>query len=407
MLTTLILYSGWMIWFELALGKGKWNWAWISAGLFGGLAYCSAGGTGLIYFVLPLLVQSRPLNVWTKLRYPGVAVCVALIAFFILSLKIPQWNAERDAVTQSVSYGFSVPSWFRGLFFFPFDLLFRLLPWSLMLWAPFCSALIPLDPNPLFGKFHRTIFYTIFLLLWLNPDTRGRDMLYLTPLAATLIGQNYWIVARRYGYRFLALFRFAGWILAAVSVGAGLFLFLPETLLFRFLPMLHPLSYRTGGLLILNGMEIAVAFGFACVGIFLCSRGAALWKTYLFLFGSMMLLFWGTINPYRAWDRSKSAFAGEFRSVLPKDGETLVYKDASISGLYPECCYMKVKVLTADTTRNIPESDDAVYVLSTGIPAAAGRSWTRLHDSIYKDNRLFLYKGEPRKEELDETSDEF
>ena len=406
MLTALILYSGWLLWFELALGRGSWNLAWISAGLFGGLAYCNAGFTGLIYFAIPLLIQQRPLNVWTKLRYSGVPICLGLLALFILLQWLPQWEAKMAAVpVQQDGPVFS--GYFKRLIEFLPDIVFRFLPWSLMLWAPFCSALIPLDPNPLFGKFHRILFLTMSVMLWLNPETRSRDLLYLTPLLAVLVGQYYWIVVRRYGLRFLTAFRIFGWVLLLFSILFLGFLYLPESLLRTFLPRLHALDYRTGAAQLVSTAEVLTAVLLAAAGLFFCVRKHAVWKVYLLFFGSMMLLFWGVVNPYRAYNRPRSAMGREFRSLLPDEGPAVVYKDSRISGLYPECWYMGVRVKTADTSRKIDDDSETVYVISTGVPAAAGRDWIRLCDTMYKDNRLFLYKGIPRKDESDEYDEEY
>ena len=277
-----------------------------------------------------------------------------------------------------------------------------------MLWAPFCSALIPLDPNPLFGKFHRILFLTLSVMLWLNPETRTRDLLYLTPLLAVLVGQYYWIVVRRYGFRFLAVFRGFGWILLLLSILSLGFLYLPESLLRSSFPRLHALNYREGIALLISSLEVLTAFLLAAIGIFLSIRKDAVWKVYLLLFGSLMLLFWGVINPYRAYTRTRSAMGQELRSCLPttEKGPLIVYKDSQISGLYPECWYMGVRIKTVDTSRKIADDSDAVYVISTGVPAAAGRDWLRLYDTMYKGNRLFLYQGNPRKDETDEYDEE-
>ncbi|MBO4492488.1 MAG: hypothetical protein J5944_14155 [Lentisphaeria bacterium] len=411
MLTALILYSGWLLWFELALGRGNWNLAWIAAGLFGGLAYCNAGVTGLIYFAIPLLIQQRPLNVWTKLRYPGVPVCLGILALFILLQWLPQWEAKMAMAAPVQQEGPAVSGYFKQLIGFLPDIFFRFLPWSLMLWAPFCSALIPLDPNPLFGKFHRILFLTLGVMLWLNPETRSRDLLYLTPLLAVLIGEFYWIVVRRYGFRFLTAFRFFGWILLLASILFLGFLYLPESFLQSVLPRLHALDYRTGVSLIVATLEVLTAFCLTVTGLILCVRKQAVWKVYLLFFGSMMLLFWGVVNPYRAYNRPRSAMGREFRSFLPAEEEGkkpfTIYKDSQISGLYPECWYMGVRVKTADTSRQIADDSETVYVISTGVPAAAGRDWVRLYDTVYKDNRLFLYKGIPRKDETDEYDEDY
>ena len=407
MLTTLILYSGWLLWFELALGRASWNLAWISAGIFGSLAYGSAGFTGLACFAIPLLIQQRPLNVWTKLRYPGVPVCLGLLALSIFLLWIPQWEAKMAMAGPVQQEGLNFAGYFRHLLCFLPDIVFRFLPWSLMLWAPFCSALIPLDPNPLFGKFHRILFLTLGVLLWLNPATKSRDLLYLTPLLAVLVGQYYWIVVRRYGFRFLAAFRLFSWILILLSVISLGFLYLPESFLRTIFPGLHPLDYRADSLLF-SSLEVLAAFLLAAAGLLFCIRKHAVWKVYLFLFCSLMLLFWGVVNPYRAYNRPRGAVGSEFQKFLPAGkGPCVVYKDSQISGLYPECWYMGARVKTADLSRKISDDSETVYVISTGVPAAAGRDWIRLYDTMYKDNRLFLYKGTPRKDETDGYDEEY
>lgn len=404
MLTTLILYSGWLLWFELALGRASWNLAWISAGIFGGLAYSNAGFTGLAFFAVPLLVQQRPLNVWTKLRYPGVAACLGLLTLSILLRELPLWEAKMAMAVPVQQDGLHFAGFFKHILCFLPEIVFRFFPWSLMLWAPFCSALIPLDPNPLFGKFHRILFLTLGVMLWLNPATRSRDLLYLTPLLAVLVGQYYWIVVRRYGFRFLAAFRLLAWVLILLSVVFMGFLYLPESLL-QSIPgvVLHSLDYRTGPLLIVSTLEVLGAFLLAAAGLFFCIRHQAVWKVYLFLFSSFMLLHWGVVNPYRAYSRPRSDMGREFREFLPREEKKpcVVYKDSQISGLYPECWYMGARVKTADLSRKIEDDSGTVYVISTGVPAAAGRDWIRLHDTMYKDNRLFLYKGIPRKDETD------
>ena len=239
-------------------------------------------------------------------------------------------------------------------------------------------------------------------MLWLNPATKSRDLLYLTPLLAVLVGQYYWIVVRRYGFRFLTAFRFFGWILILLSVISMGFLHLPESFLRSLFPKLHPLDYRADSLL-LSSLEILAAFLMAAAGLYLCIRKHAVWKVYLFLFCSLMLLFWGVVNPYRAYNRPRSSVGHEFQKFLPSEGKSpcIVYKDSQISGLYPECWYMGARTKTADLSRKINDDSETVYVISTGVPTAAGRDWIRLYDTMYKDNRLFLYKGIPRKDETD------
>ena len=63
----------------------------------------------------------------------------------------------------------------------PSSAAFRFFPWSLMLWAPFCPALIAIERNPLLIKYHRILFVVLGLLIWFNPQTKPRDFFYLLP----------------------------------------------------------------------------------------------------------------------------------------------------------------------------------------------------------------------------------
>ncbi len=395
MLTVLILFGGWLTWFELAMGRGKWNQAWISAGLFSGLAFYCAGFTGLVYFLVPLLTQHRPLNVWTKLRYPGLLIGMLFTSLLIFFWWIPQWSLPAS----DVSYAWNFTGYLKHILMFPLDAAFRFLPWTLLFWAPFCAALIPLDQNPLFSKFHRILFCTLAVMVWLNPASRGRDILYLAPLAAVMTGSYYWIVVRRYGHCFLKLFRCIGWILLLLAPAALGYLFCPEEILTRFFTFEYELSYRQQMPdLLITVIEITAAALLSVIALRGCRKKYPVWIVYLLLFSSMMLFFWGIVGSYRACDRSRHEVAEQFRKALPPKAAVL-YKDASISGLYPECCYMKVRVLTADTTKDFASGEETVYVISAGVPAAQGRNWTRLHDSVYKDTRLYLYEGVLRKDE--------
>ena len=67
---------------------------------------------------------------------------------------------------------------------------------------------------------------------------------------------------------------------------------------------------------------------------------------------------------------------------------------------------MGVRVVTVDPTKEFAPGHETVYVISTGVPTVFERNWTRIHDKIYKDKRLYLYKGVLRKDEYDETGSE-
>lgn len=401
LLTTLILYGGWMLWFEFTLSKGNWNFAWLTAGIFSSLAYYSAGPTGLMLFLLPLLFQQRPLNVWNKMRYSGFYAALIIIAATMIFYYAPQWQIQKPAPAVGT---LSFSGWLEHFLMFPVDLVLRYLPWSLLLWAPFCAALIPLERNPLFGKYNRMLFSVTFLFLWLKPGA-SREMLYLLPLIATMAGVNYWIVVRRYGWKILSFYRLYGWtllVLCALSCG---FMFCPETLLLYLQPLLDIAAYRK----ILDPSpylfsQILFSAILISMGLYLSRRHTRIWQVAALFFCGMMLLFWVMVHPFRSAEHEKRDFGGRFRKALYEEKdfanmkEKVLYKDASISGLYGECYYIGVPVKTADIKMNLPGHEEFVFVLSTGVPSSSERGWVRLYDMDYKDTHLYLYKGQLRKD---------
>lgn len=402
MLTALILYGGWMLWFELALVRNRWDLAWLIAGVFGSLAFYAAGYPGLISFLLPLALQQRPLNVWTKLRHPGLPIAIGMVVFTILFYYAPQWDQQMPS-------GGNLPgikNWMEHVLMFPVTLVFRFLPWSLLLWAPFCAALIPLDQNPLFGKYLRVLFYVMLCLLWLNVNSSARDLLYIAPLIATMIGANYWILVRRYGYLFLSVCRIFGWLLLVLAGISVCIYHYPATLEFP--------DKFFGGTYMFCRLPVTVFYveiGLAVLailwGLWRCRYRPRVWQVYASLFCGMMLLYWTMVNPYRASMEEKRDFGNKLQEVLTKDkdfaehSDAFLYKDSAISGLFAECYYMDLKVQTMAATENFAEQGEFVYVLSPGVPPAAERFWTRLYDTVYKDKHLYLYKGQLRKDDYD------
>ena len=409
MLTALILYGGWLLWFEFSMSKGNWNYAWLTAGIFSSLAYYSAGPAGLILFLLPLLFQRRPLNVWTKLRYGGFYVAVILVVVTMLFYYAPQWELQKPPQpVESLSFS----SWLEHFLMFPVDLVVRFLPWSLLLWAPFCAALIPLERNPLFGKYQRMLFCVTLLFLWLKPGT-GREMLYLMPLIATMAGMSYWIIIRRYGWKILRMYRLYGWILLVLCAVACGFLFCPEGWLRYLQPVFDAKAYRE----LLKpapilAIQVAIGAFLISIGLYLSRNHTKIWQIAALLFCGMMFLFWAMVYPFRTAEHEKRDFGMRFRKVLDSEKDfknrktAILYKDAAISGLYGECYYIGVPVRTVDIRMNFPEQEEFVYVLSTGVPSSSERGWVRLYDMVYKDAHLYLYKGQLRKDEYDDYGDE-
>ncbi|MBO7147135.1 MAG: hypothetical protein J6W81_05260, partial [Lentisphaeria bacterium] len=196
MLTILLIYSAWLLWFYYGQFGGAWNTAWLLVGLFAGLAFYAGGWTALVYLFVPMMFLKRPFTLWRRLNMPGFFGGMAILLFFILLWLIPRWSPQQEI-------GFfadkSFPEYLKECAYTGVDILLRLMPWTFFLYAPFCPALIVIDKNPLFSKYLKVLFLIAGLILVINPFSKARDILYILPAFAILTGLNYDIVVRRHG----------------------------------------------------------------------------------------------------------------------------------------------------------------------------------------------------------------
>lgn len=404
MLTVFLIFTGWLLWFHVGQGRGQWDYAWILAGLFAGLAFYSAGWVALFYFIIPLAFQRRPLTIWPKINRWGFVVGAIITIGFILFWGLPLWMfgmaAQQNLFSGILFIDFA--GVLTNILWFPFDVLLRFMPWTLMLWAPFCSALIPLSKNPLFSKFLRILSFVLFILVWLNPNTRGRDMLYLAPLFSTLVGLNYWIIVRRYGLRFLTLFHILAWILIFIALGCVIYLWLPDETIEHIPYVTRDIPFRGETSYLIRAItELSLAIIFAFAGIILCYRRKAVWLVALLLFCSMMMIFWAVNNPYKATDHSRREIGFAFREILLNgqvSPDTVIYKDSGLTGFYAEAFYMGYPVRSVPDMSNFPEME-TIYIIAPGSPATTKWNWTKLFETSYKARRLYLWKGELQKED--------
>ena len=403
-LTALLLYGGWIAWIELTLRRSNWNLAWIVAGVFGTLIYCNAGFTGLIYFFVPLFLQRRPLTVWPKIGHAGLYYGALMIVGTALTLWYFQSNIP-PAPDSQLAAEMTTGDYLMKVLLFPFFAFIRLLPWSIFLWAPFCAALIPLQDNPLFGKFHRILFIVLLVLLWFAPASSSRDLFYLMPLIATMIGSFYWIIVRRYGEKICSVSCLYAWCLLAATVLAALFLFLPVEILSEILRKVNlgsllevrqsalPLWYSIPELLV----PAAVVFA-----VLLCRRRISCWLVICMLFCGTMLLYSSVRAPYLRTQNEKQFFAGKLQNIFETQNldpeKDLIY--TNINGLYAEGFYTGYRFLYTDT-ENVPEEKTVIYLLTAKTPLDPSRSWNQIAETEYKGQRLFIYKGQLNRSEDD------
>ena len=409
MLSALIVYSGWMLWFYLGFVRSHWNAAWLSVGLFGGLAFYSNGLTAVIYFLVPLAFQQRPFTIWSKLRKPGLpaAILLAAVFFFAWLTPIQNWLASNPGLPREAS-SFHILTYFKDIAIRPFDAAIRFFPWTLMLWAPFCPALIAIERNPLLIKYHRILFVVLGLLIWFNPMTKARDFFYLLPVVAVPAACNYWILVRRYAGKFFGLFMILSLLALAACAAAAAYMVLPQDVFSKFAFGIE-LPPEKPAVTVLMTVEVVLSFAAAVAAVLLIRMRRPVWMTYLFVFASFMLLFWSVINTVRSMDRSKEDFASGILAALsekdaaPDSGSVpaALYKDPAIMGLYSEGCYIGIPIRTVSNDR-IPANVDPAFVLTTDVPSHYTRTWTRLYDCEYRHEHLYIYKGVLKKELSDD-----
>ena len=414
LLSALIVYGGWMLWFYLGFIRSNWNAAWLSVGVFGGLAFYSNGLTAVVYFLVPLAFQQRPFRVWSKLNKPGLLAALLLGAVFFFAWLTPIQNflAANPELPHEAPH-FRILTYFRDIAVRPFDAFFRFFPWSLMLWAPFCPALIAIERNPLLIKYHRILFVVLGLLIWFNPHTKPRDFFYLLPLASVLAACNYWILVRRYAGKFFGIFMLLSVLALAAVAAAVAYLILPQDVFSKFavgveLPEAKP------AVTALMTAEIVLSFVAAVAALVLIRLRRPVWMAYLFVFASFMLLFWSVVNPVRSMKENKRDLADGILTALngkeaaPESGPVpaTLYKDPAIMGLYSEGCYIGIPIRTLAHDK-IPASVDPAYVLTADVPSHIARTWTRLYDCEYRGKHLYIYKGVSLKKELSDDDDYF
>jgi len=379
--------GGQFIWFTLWQRYNRPNSAWMAAAAFASLAFLTAGFSALLYFAFPFIFMRRPLSVPQKLRKPGAAVGAALIVLTVAAYLSPYLTATamrgRLAFIDADFGGYHSHLWT-----FPFDAVWRLLPWSLAAWPVFCAAYRPLDPAPVFSRFLRTLVISTFFLLWFSPITDVRDIALLMPSLSVLIGINYSLLVRRHGNFYRRLMQFLPYAAVVLGVGTAAFFLAGNEVIepvFRYFGVERGmLSFRAAP----GCMVAGVAYGglIAGIGVFLLWRNSRvpLWTEVSLVMLVAMLFFWAVARPYSAQKQPKHRLASELRAALEGREVRRIYK-LNIAGLYGECFYLDIPVTSIADLSEISPSEPEVYLLSTGFPQLPERAWVKLADTKLMD----------------------
>ena len=397
-LMLLALTAAWFSWFMLGVGRSNWSGAWAASLFFIGLAFYTFGLPALIYFIFPMIFMRRPLTIWTKMNKPGFYIGLAVLVGFIMLWAFPHIMFASTFPFKSLEFEpGSVSDYLEHLVEFPFDVMLRLMPWTILAWAPFCVQYQPLDKTPIFSRFLRIIVISLFFLLWISPFTEPRDIMVLVPPLAVMTGINYWLVIRRYGDKFLVVMKMLSFPVFVIGGIIIIFYLLPADWWNSIFSLQKSIDFRTNPKYIIIGLTwgmLAAAVGIALIHI---KIRPYIWTFILILICAVMVFYWSLIHPYKAQEQTKKIMGRELRNALAIEGVTdndAIYIGPNL-GLYGECFYMGGKVFSISNVEEIPADKKLVYLISTEFPQVPERRWRNLLPvrKTYKDKPICLWQG--------------
>ncbi|MBR7130532.1 MAG: hypothetical protein IKC82_00895 [Lentisphaeria bacterium] len=399
------LFAAQLLFFHYGSRYADWNSAWISAAIFLSLGFLTAGPVVIIFFIFPLVFLRRPLSFAGKFRTPGFLAGVILLLIVVLAWALPIGLNWRQYAGNSGVEMVNVGGLFKDILLFPAKFIFRMLPWSLIIWMPFCVALQAISPVPVFSRYLRTLFFSMLALIWLMPGGSVYRLFFLLAPLAVLLGLNYELGIRRYSA-----------VIRKVLVCCGVFFpvlialilavtFLPE----RFLPALdHPEGYffrnSKGYLyLMLSALSaLAVLWGFFSFG----NKRFPVWVLIVLLALGIGVFNAAVHLPYRMMDRNWRNFGEDVRRVVPPAASE-VYK-YNIDGMYCGLFYCGIPVKELKSLSVLDKLGDTVYLISSEVPVYPDRVWTPLLPEGYtcRGVEVSVWRGIRRSDAEEENSDE-
>lgn len=400
-----LLAAAQQLFFLYGVRRAEWNRAWLYSTLPVALGFLSGGFTFLLFFIFPMLFFRRPLSVSSKFRRPGFAAAVAIVVLIALA-----WSGAFTSESRQIS---PYEVWWRqlsevrlgwGLAVFPFAVIFWMLPWSLLMWMPFCVALQAIDETPIYSRYLRTLAFSTLALLWLIPEMRRYGLFYAVAPLSVLTGAFYELGARRYGRGVRSFLVVAEIFLLVVAVLIAVGGFAPEGWLTK--PWLKLSLGLTLHFREVSGFNVAVAALLVAVLLlaFYVHRtrhSDPLWMILLAVSVASALFCNGLMFPYKSQDRSKRNFGAEVRAALARDGaapDTVIYT-RNVRNLTGGLFYAGFPVYRLTAADGIPPGAEPLYLLSGDFPQSGEYSWENLFpkDFTYNDQplNLKLWKGTP------------
>ncbi len=392
-----------MLFFYFGVRKNAWNRAWLYSFAVTAAGFLACGIQILPLFIVPLIFQRRPVSIKTRLRKPGFFIGAGAAAAAVL-WHVMTFQRLSGELPLKITAGISAAEWLRQLAVFPLSLIWRMLPWSIIAWIPFCTALHATDSTPVFSRYLRTLFTATLAILWLRPGTEPQDMLMLCGPLSIMIGINYETAMRRYEWRLRRLLHLSA---AAVFIMAGAVLcvcFVPERILSPFVSISLSLGFSRNPEYRFTALTSVIILVMLGCYMFTGSGVRGVWLKLLALALAAGIFHWSVLQPYRSQANEKRNFGAVIRETLLEAGAPILYKQG-IADLYGELFYAGVPVKKIAKADEIPDKEPTVFLLSAYFPQVPSRAWSNLMPNgfIYRGHRLDLWKGEIRRDEPADT----
>ncbi|HOK05052.1 MAG TPA: glycosyltransferase family 39 protein [Victivallales bacterium] len=390
------LFLAWGTWFTLGIQRSLWNAAWLLSFTFCGLSFYTIGWEALFYFFLPLIFLRRPLSIWSRLNKFGFYTGISVLAFFVIIWSYPRWIEGQDIPFRNIANEFS-SGYLRQILFFPFDFFLRTSPWILIIWPVFCAEYDEIERNPVFSRYLKTIFFTLFFINWFLPDNDPRKFsLMMIPLSI-LSGSRYKILTRRYSLKLNSFIIYLFRILLILSVFFFIFYISPQSIIKRLsnsekILLLHLNFWKIAIIQIIISLMICIY-----VERMYSLKKLPVFKALLLLSTATMLLFWAVNAPYRAQNNEQRKWAAEIKRVIGDDfhGDIVIYETKEVPGdFYGVINYLGCKARRLQKgLSDIPKNESTIFLISSDIPVMPERIWTKKITFNVKKRDVFLWEG--------------
>lgn len=400
-----LLLSAQLVFFQFGVRRTNWSMGWVWSLVLLSLGFLAGGVWIVLLFVFPMFFFRRPLSVKSKFRKAGFPVGVAILAATVLAWGVPYWTASHAVPLEWLWWNEnSFWEYLLKLLAFPFEFAIRLLPWTLIAWIPFCVALQGLDETPILSRYLRTLGISTFGLLWVLPDNDPRDVLFLLGPLSILVGINYDLAMRRYGYRIRKWLILCEYFVVGAAVAVAFGCFIPDRVLSRFVSITHTSEFSDS--LAYRALAVVAVLTLLLLALFLHwgRKSRPVWLMLLATSVAAGIFFWVVLQPYRAQDREKRELGERIAAALKTEPAGVLYK-SNILDLYGELYYSGATARKLQEPIRLPAGEKVVYLLGTEFPQQPDRVWTDLLPSgfTYKKHRLGLWKGELRPPEPEDA----